>query len=129
MPESTHPAVHNPLLEAPPEGVPAVDELEATLAELGVMKARSVERVRKAAGDLKVIEGEMRRMKEREKGKGKAGTGAGGMGAPGMEKGKVKREQSCASSLFFTLSVYLLMTSVHLAIMLCVVGVSVVRNH
>ena len=59
------------------------------------MKARSLERSRKAATDLKVIEGEMRRMKEREKGKGRASGGAAG--GVGMEKGKVKREQSCAS--------------------------------
>ena len=92
--ESTHPTVLNPLLEAPPDSVPAVDELEATLLELGQMKARSLERSRKAATDLKVIESEMRRMKEREKGKGRASAGA--VGGAGLEKGKVKREQSCA---------------------------------
>ena len=95
--DKVHPAVHNPLLEAPPESVPAVDELEATLAELGLMRTTAHERSRKAAGDLKIIENEMRKLRERERGKGKAGTTGGSVGA--LDKGRVKREQSCASFL------------------------------
>lgn len=108
MLDKTHPAVHNPLLEAPPEGVPAVDELEATLAELGVMRTTAHERSKKAAGDLKVIENEMRRMREREKGKGKAGVAGGVAGA--LEKGRVKREQSCAPLHFLRLNRKLIST-------------------
>ena len=38
--ETTHPPLRNPLLVAPPDSVPAVDELEATQAELAVLKKR-----------------------------------------------------------------------------------------
>jgi hypothetical protein len=105
--------------------VPPVDELEATQVELLAMKKRALERGKKAERDLKVIEGEMKRMRELEKGKAKAaavvtassygntpnGLSGGGMGAglaggggqggrEGSAVGKVKREQSCM--WFFT---------------------------
>ena len=80
-----HPPLRNPLLAAPPESVPAIDELEATCAELAALKRRALERAKKASADLKIIEHEMKKMRELEKGKARA-----------MPQHRVKREPSCA---------------------------------
>ncbi|KAL5512012.1 NGG1 [Sanghuangporus vaninii] len=83
-----HPPLRNPLLAAPHESVPAIDELEATHAELAALKRRALERAKKAAGDLKIIEHEMKKMREMEKGKARA-----------LPQHRVKREQSYTPSL------------------------------
>lgn len=90
-----HPTLRNPLLVAPPDSVPTVDELEATQVELAALKRRALERAKKAAGDLKIIEHEMKRMREIEKGKAPAVSGMGGLG-----KNRIKRESSCAYFCF-----------------------------
>ena len=82
-----HQALRSALLLAPPEGIPTVEELEATQTELKQLKQHALERARKAAGDLKIIENEMKKMREMEKGKARA--------LPNMLQ-KVKREPSCA---------------------------------
>ncbi|KAJ3996900.1 histone acetyltransferases subunit 3-domain-containing protein [Lentinula boryana] len=59
------------LFKNPIDGVvPPIDELEALHAELNNLKARTMEKARRAGEDLKVLEEGMRRMKERAK-KGK----------------------------------------------------------
>ncbi|KAJ7494378.1 histone acetyltransferases subunit 3-domain-containing protein [Mycena galericulata] len=59
------------LFKGPPDGVPATEDLEALHEELKQLKAKTLERAKKAGEDLKTIEESMRRMKEREKGKAK----------------------------------------------------------
>ena len=68
----TPPPIRSILLRNPPDAMPPVDELEALQAELKLLKQRTIERAKKAGDDLKRIEESMRRLKEREKGKGKA---------------------------------------------------------
>ncbi|KAJ3921142.1 histone acetyltransferases subunit 3-domain-containing protein [Lentinula edodes] len=71
------------LFKTPTDGVvPPIDELEALHAELKNLKARTMEKARRAGEDLKVLEEGMRRMKDRAK-KGKEREG----------KEKVKRER------------------------------------
>ncbi|KAJ3524687.1 hypothetical protein NM688_g8518 [Phlebia brevispora] len=60
------------LLRSPSDAIPPVDELEALQAELKVLRQRVLERAKKAGDDLRTIEESMRRLKEKEKGKGKA---------------------------------------------------------
>lgn len=81
-----HQTLRSALLLAPPEGIPSVDEIEATQTELKFLKQHALERARKAAGDLKIIENEMKKMREMEKGKARA--------LPSVVQ-KVKREPSC----------------------------------
>ncbi|EJD06223.1 uncharacterized protein FOMMEDRAFT_166470 [Fomitiporia mediterranea MF3/22] len=90
VPYSTdlHPQLRNPLLVAPQELVPSLEELKSTTDELNELKRRAVERARKAAEDLKIIEQEMRRMREIEKGKAKA-----------LPHNRIKRESSRTPSL------------------------------
>jgi transcriptional adapter 3 len=76
------PIIRSSLLKSPPDAVPPTDELETLHAELRMLKQRSLERAKKAGEDLRAIEESMKRMKEREKGKGKA-------------VDKVKRERDC----------------------------------
>ncbi|KAI5118320.1 hypothetical protein M0805_006603 [Coniferiporia weirii] len=83
-----HPPLRSQLFAAPPDAVPSVDELEATQSELKALKQRALERARKAAGDLKIIENEMKKMRELEKGKARA-----------LPLHKVKREPSYTPSL------------------------------
>ncbi|KAJ7611727.1 histone acetyltransferases subunit 3-domain-containing protein [Roridomyces roridus] len=59
------------LFKGPPDAVPATEELESLHEELKQLKAKTLERAKKAGEDLKTIEESMRRMKEREKGKAK----------------------------------------------------------
>lgn len=80
--------LQHPLLLAPPDTVPPVDELEMVQTELRALKNRALERARKADEDLKFIEGAMKRMREQEKGKAKAAA-------------KVKREPSCTFHKLF----------------------------
>ncbi|KAH8114204.1 histone acetyltransferases subunit 3-domain-containing protein [Phellopilus nigrolimitatus] len=87
-PDSTHPPLRSPLLVMPPDAVPSVDELEATQAELKQIKQLTLERARKAAGDLRIIESEMKKMRDLEKGKARA-----------LPPHKVKREPSYTPSL------------------------------
>ncbi|KAJ7063622.1 histone acetyltransferases subunit 3-domain-containing protein [Mycena amicta] len=63
--------IRSVIFKAPPDAVPTVDELESLQEELRQLKARTLERAKKAGEDLKTIEESMRRIKEREKGKAK----------------------------------------------------------
>ncbi len=76
-------ALASPLLLLPEAAVPPVDELERVEHELKALKQKSLERAKKADGDLRTIEVAMRKMRELEKGKARAPP-------------KVKREPSCA---------------------------------
>lgn len=66
------PPIRSNLLRNPPDAIPLVDELEALQTELKLLRQRTLERAKKAGDDLRRIEESMRRLKEREKGKGKA---------------------------------------------------------
>lgn len=79
--------IRSAIFKGPPKEVPATEELESLHEELKQLKAKTLERAKKAGEDLKTIEESMRRMKEREKGKAKL-----------IEK--VKRERDCAYFLF-----------------------------
>lgn len=83
-----HPPLRNPLLVTPPETVPTVNDLEATQSELTALKRIALERAKKAVGDLKIIEHEMKKMRELEKGKARA-----------VPPQRVKRESSCACNV------------------------------
>ena len=72
----------SPLIKHRPELVPSIDELEHLLSELKVVRQRAMDRRRKAADDVRIIEESIRRMTEKEKGKSKA-------------VDKVKRERDC----------------------------------
>ena len=74
--------IHSSLLKSQPDAVPPTEDLDALQNELKSAKAKSLERARKAGEDLRTIEESMRKMKEREKGKGKA-------------VDKVKKERGC----------------------------------
>ncbi|KAJ7221574.1 histone acetyltransferases subunit 3-domain-containing protein [Mycena pura] len=63
--------IRSAIFKAPPDAVPTVEELESLQEELRQLKAKTLERAKKAGEDLKTIEETMRRMKEREKGKAK----------------------------------------------------------
>ncbi|KAJ7765763.1 histone acetyltransferases subunit 3-domain-containing protein [Mycena metata] len=63
--------IRSAIFKGPPDAVPATEELEALHEELKQLKAKTLERAKKAGEDLKTIEESMRRMKEREKGKAK----------------------------------------------------------
>lgn len=75
------------LLLEPPDTIPPTDELEAAQNELKSLKQKSLERAKKADGDLKAIETAIKKLREREKGKAKA-------------IAKVKREPSCTCNWF-----------------------------
>ncbi|THG97497.1 hypothetical protein EW026_g4517 [Hermanssonia centrifuga] len=64
--------IRSTLLKNPTDTIPSTEELEALQAELKQLRQRTLERAKKAGDDLKTIEESMRRLKEREKGKGKA---------------------------------------------------------
>ncbi|KAF7305229.1 Chromatin-remodeling complexes subunit ngg1 [Mycena kentingensis (nom. inval.)] len=64
--------IRSAIFKTLPDVVPSVDELESLQEELKVLKARTLERAKKAGEDLKTIEDTMRKLKEREKGKAKA---------------------------------------------------------
>lgn len=49
--------------------MPPTDELEALQKELQALKQRTLDRVRKAGNDMRLIKESMRRIEEREKGK------------------------------------------------------------
>ncbi|KAF8191619.1 histone acetyltransferases subunit 3-domain-containing protein [Mycena galopus ATCC 62051] len=63
--------IRSAIFKEPPDAVPATEELESLHEELKQLKAKTLERAKKAGEDLKTIEESMRRMKEREKGKAK----------------------------------------------------------
>ncbi|KAJ7348876.1 histone acetyltransferases subunit 3-domain-containing protein [Mycena albidolilacea] len=63
--------IRSAIFKGPPKEVPATEELESLHEELKQLKAKTLERAKKAGEDLKTIEESMRRMKEREKGKAK----------------------------------------------------------
>lgn len=69
-PTPTH--IKSALLRNHGEAIPPTDELEQLRTELQNYRTKSLERVKKASEDLRSIEESMRRMREREKGKGKA---------------------------------------------------------
>lgn len=81
------PAIRSILLKNQPDALPPTEDLDALQAELKIAKQRTLERAKKAGDDLRAIEESMRRLKEKEKGKGKA-----------IEK--VKKERGCTCSLF-----------------------------
>ena len=56
----------------PPDSVPPAEELEALQAELKSLRQKTLERAKKADGDLKIIEVALKKMREKEKGKMKA---------------------------------------------------------
>ncbi|KAJ7215306.1 histone acetyltransferases subunit 3-domain-containing protein [Mycena haematopus] len=64
-------SIRSSIFKGPPDAVPATEELESLHEELKQLKAKTLERAKKAGEDLKTIEESMRRMKEREKGKAK----------------------------------------------------------
>lgn len=80
--------IRSALIKNPPDAIPQVEELEALQAELKLLRTRTLERAKKAGEDLKAIEESMRRLKDKEKGKGKA-----------VEKVKRERGRACSSSL------------------------------
>ncbi|KAJ7042010.1 histone acetyltransferases subunit 3-domain-containing protein [Mycena alexandri] len=80
--------IRSAIFKGPPDAVPATEELEALHEELKQLKAKTLERAKKAGEDLKTIEESMRRMKEREKGKAK-------------QIERVKRERDCAYFILF----------------------------
>lgn len=69
---SIPPTIRSVLLKTQPDAVPPTEELDALQNELKLVKLKTLERARKAGDDLRTIEESMRRLKEREKGKGKA---------------------------------------------------------
>lgn len=80
--------IRSALLRSPPDTIPPVDELEALQAELITLRLRTLERAKKAGDDLRTIEESMRRLKEKEKGKGKA-----------VEKVKKERGRTCVCDI------------------------------
>ena len=78
LPYAVPAKLQSPLLHESPDTIPPTDELEAVQNELKLLKQKSLERARKADGDLKAIEIAIKKLRAREKG-----------------KSKVKREQSC----------------------------------
>ena len=85
--------IRSSLLRNPPDAVPPVEELEALQVELKLLRQRTLERAKKAGDDLRTIEESMRRLKEREKGKGKA-----------IDKVKKERGRTCISDINAKLS-------------------------
>ena len=86
LPFTTPAALESSLLRAPPDTIPtipSVDELVKAQHELVQLKAKTLERAKKAENDLKTIEVAFRKMREvLEKGKVKSSA-------------KIKREPSC----------------------------------
>ncbi|KAF7323488.1 hypothetical protein HMN09_00130000 [Mycena chlorophos] len=74
--------IRSAIFKSPPDAVPSVEELQSLQGELQQLKARTLERAKKAGEDLKTIEESFRRIKEREKGKAKQ-----------AQLEKIKREQ------------------------------------
>ncbi|KAJ3480389.1 hypothetical protein NLI96_g8386 [Meripilus lineatus] len=60
------------LLTNPSETIPPTEDLEALHAELKLLQAKTQERAKKAAEDIRTIDESMKRMREKEKGKLKA---------------------------------------------------------
>jgi transcriptional adapter 3 len=58
-------------VKSTPDAVPPTEELEALQADLKELRRHTLERAKKADGDLRTIEDSMRRLKEKEKGKAK----------------------------------------------------------
>lgn len=81
------PTIRSVLLKTQPDALPPTEELDALQAELKIAKQRTLERAKKAGDDLRTIEESMRRLKEKEKGKGKA-----------VEK--IKKERGCMCSVY-----------------------------
>lgn len=79
---SVQPAIRSTLLKNQPDALPLTEDLVGLQDELKLAKQRSLERAKKAGDDLRTIEESMRRLKEKEKGKGKA-------------IDKVKKERGC----------------------------------
>lgn len=97
---SIPPAIRSVLLKNQPDALPPTEELDALQAELKTAKQRTLERAKKAGDDLRTIEESMRRLKEKEKGKGKA-----------IEK--IKKERGCMCSPVVLSSVELMVVIVH----------------
>ena len=83
----SHASLRSHLLLNTPDAVPPIDELEAVHAELRALKQKSLERARKAEGDLRVLEGAIKKVRDLERGKAKAHS-------------KVKRESSCTLYIY-----------------------------
>lgn len=83
---SRHPSPPKPpdfLLVSQPEAVPWIDELELRYDALLKLKSKHLERARHAMDNMRASEEEIKRIKDREKGKARA-----------IEK--IKRERDCA---------------------------------
>jgi transcriptional adapter 3 len=76
------PLTRSALFKSPSDAVPPTEELKILHDELKILRQKSAERAKKAGDDLRTIEESMKRMKEKEKGKGKA-------------VDKIKRERDC----------------------------------
>ncbi len=102
--------IRSTLLKNPTDTIPSTEELEALQAELKQLRQRTLERAKKAGDDLKTIEESMRRLKEREKGKGKA-------------VDKIKKERACTCSLsipyFIFLTICVISLRCHSTFRLC----------
>ena len=64
--------IHPNIPKNPHDAIPPVEDLEKLQADLITLRQRALDRAKKASDDLKTIEESMRRLKEKEKGKGKA---------------------------------------------------------
>lgn len=85
-PYSSPAPIRSSLLRNPPDVIPPVEDLEGLQAELKTLRQRILDRAKKAGDDLRTIEESMRRLKEKEKGKGKA-----------IDKVKKERGRTCTS--------------------------------
>ena len=68
----TPPPIRSSLVKSPTDAIPPIDELEALQSELKLLRQRTVERGRKAEQDIILLQESFKRIKEKEKGKGKA---------------------------------------------------------
>lgn len=81
-PYSFPPTIRSSLLKNPTDAIPPTDDLEALQVELKLLKQMTLDRIKKAGDDIIAIQESFKRLKEKEKGKGKA-----------VEK--VKKERAC----------------------------------
>lgn len=82
------PTIRSSLLKSPTDAIPPTDDLEALQAELRALRQKTLERMKKAGDDIIAIQESFKRLKEKEKGKGKA-----------IEKVKKERDCTCRSYL------------------------------
>ncbi|EKM56075.1 uncharacterized protein PHACADRAFT_196124 [Phanerochaete carnosa HHB-10118-sp] len=66
------PAIRSSLIKNPTDALPPIEDLETLQADLKLLKLKALERMKKAGDDLIAMQESFKRIKEREKGKGKA---------------------------------------------------------